>query len=169
VARPSKGDSSERFRSGGLPLHAYEELIRYSREYLTTANGSHSTTEPGDRAAEVAYVVLRISKGDVRLRLGTLARRLGVASRVLANRFRRLYGATLKDYQIRLRIEWVCHTIRAFPDRKIASIAAESGYNDIADFNHAFRKYTGVSPRQYQEGFGRAAKRADPVDSGSDV
>jgi AraC family transcriptional regulator len=145
-------------------LYAYEELIRYSREYLATADGSHATAEPADRAAEIAYVVLRISKGDVRLRLGTLARRLGVGSRVLANRFRRLYGATLKDYQIRLRMEWACSTIRAFPDRKIASIAAESGYNDIADFNHAFRKFMGISPRRYQKDFRGVAKPAGPRD-----
>jgi AraC-like DNA-binding protein len=132
-------------------LRAYDELIRYSKEYLGATGSSPPSTEPVDYAAEIAYLVLRISKGDVRLRLGTLTRKLGVGSRALSERFHRLYGATLKDSQIRIRLEWACDTIRTFPDRKIASIAADSGYSDIADFNHAFRKYTGVSPRQYQE------------------
>lgn len=151
VAQPSKGDPPHHLRSGGLPLHAYDELIRYSREYIDTAGSSQSSTESADRAAEIAYVVLRISKGDVRLRLGTLARKLGIAPRVLADRFRRHYGTTPKDSQIRLRIEWACDAIRSFPDRKIDSVAAESGYSDVADFNHTFRKYTGMSPRQFQE------------------
>jgi AraC-like DNA-binding protein len=132
-------------------LHAYDELIRYSREYLVAAGGSQLAPEPADRAAEIAYVVLRISKGDVRIRLATLAGKLRIELRVLSERFRQLYGTTMKDCQIRLRIEWACHAIRTFPYRKISSIAADSGYSDIADFNHVFRKYTGVSPRQYQQ------------------
>ena len=132
-------------------MRAYDELIRYSREYMDAAGSSQSAAEPAERAAEIAYVVLRISKGDVRLRLGTLARKLGIAPRILADRFRQLYGATPKDSQIRVRIEWACHAMRTSPDRKVASIAAENGYSDIADFNHAFRKYMGVSPTQYRE------------------
>ena len=150
AAQHLNGYRSDRLRSGGLPLRAYDELIRYSGEYLSAADGPDSATKPLDRVAEIAYLVLRISKGDVRLRLGTLASKLGVGSRVLGDRFRQLYGSTLKDCQIRIRIEWACHTIRTFPDRKISSVAADGGYSDIADFNHVFRKYTGVSPRQYQ-------------------
>jgi transcriptional regulator GlxA family with amidase domain len=164
VAQPSNGPPSDHLRSEGLPQSAYDELIRYSREYLKAANGSHAALEPVDHAAEIAYLVLRISKGDVRLRLGTLAHRLNVEPRTLGERFRRLYGATPKDCQIRLRIEWACSTIRTFPDRKIGSIAAESGYSDIADFNHVFRKYVGISPRQYQEECQRAADQAELTD-----
>jgi AraC-like DNA-binding protein len=51
------------------------------------------------------------------------------------------------------------------PDRKIASIAADSGYSDIADFNHVFRKYTGVSPRQFQEDCRRTRDSTKASDS----
>jgi transcriptional regulator GlxA family with amidase domain len=146
-------------------LRAYDELIRYSREYLAKASPFRSAPEPADLAAEIAYVVLRLSKGDVRLRLGTLARKLGVGQRFLGARFRQLYGSTMKDCQIRLRIEWACQTMRTFPDRKIGSVAADAGYSDIADFNHAFRKYTGVSPKQYQEEHQRAHDPTTLADS----
>jgi AraC-like DNA-binding protein len=150
VARTSKGLSSRHLRSGGFPLRAYDELIRYSKEYAAATGGSPPEAEPLNRAAEIAYLVLRLSKGDVRLRLEMLASKLGVQSRILSKRFHELYGATPKEYQIRIRIEWACDAIRTSPDRKIGSIAADSGYSDIADFNHVFRKYTGVSPKQYQ-------------------
>ena len=146
-------------------MRAYDELIRYSKEYLEATGSSPSSAGPVNHAAEIAYVVLRISKGDVRLRLGTLTRKLGVGPRALGERFRQLYGATPKDCQVRLRIEWACNTIRTFPDRKIASIAADSGYSDVADFNHAFRKFTGVSPRQYQESCRKARDETKLSDS----
>jgi AraC-like DNA-binding protein len=151
VTRSSKGDSSRRLHPGGLPLRAYDELIQYSKEYAAATGSSPSATKLLDRAAEITYLVLRFSKGDVRLRLGTLARKLGVGSRNLSKRFHELYGATPKNCQIRLRIEWATNAIRTSPDRKIGTIAADCGYSDIADFNHAFRKYMGVSPNQYRE------------------
>ena len=160
VARPSKGNPTHRLRSAGLPLAAYDELIRYSREYLEMTNASRSTERPVDRIAEITYLVLRLSKGNVRLRLGALARKLGIGSRVLTKRFRQLYGTTPKESQIRIRVEWACDAIQTFPDRKIGSIAADSGYSDVADFNHVFRKYTGMSPKQYQKDCRAARDRA---------
>jgi transcriptional regulator GlxA family with amidase domain len=132
-------------------VRAYDELIKYSEEYTAATGDSPSATKPLDRAAEITYLVLRLSKGDVRLRLGALARKLGVGSRVLSRRFHELYGATPKDCQIRFRVEWASDAIRTSADRKIATIAADCGYSDIADFNHVFRKFTGVSPKQYRE------------------
>ncbi|HZP04578.1 MAG TPA: helix-turn-helix transcriptional regulator [Terracidiphilus sp.] len=146
-------------------MHAYDELIRYSSEYLDATNGSRAATDPAHRAAEIAYLVLRISKGDVRLRLGTLARKLGIASRALGAHFRELYGTTLKDSQIHLRIKWARHLMHIHPERKITSIAAESGYSDVADFNHVFRKYTGMSPRQYRDDCRKAQESNGPDDS----
>jgi len=156
-----KSQLTDPVRSGGLPVQVYDELIRYSCEHAKTFNSPPSITEGGDKAAEVAYFVLRISKGDVRLRLGVLARKLGLKHRSLVERFRKLYGTTPKDCQIRLRIEWVCHAIRTYPDRKLSSIAADAGYNDTADFNHVFRKYTGLSPREYQRNHRRAENSSD--------
>jgi AraC-like DNA-binding protein len=143
-------------------VQVYDDLIKYSCEYAKTFNSAPTITEHGDKAAEVAYFVLRISKGDVRLRLGILARKLGLKHRSLVERFRKLYGTTPKDCQIRLRIDWVCNAIRTYPDRKLSSIAADAGYNDTADFNHVFRKYTGVCPREYQ-------RRHRHVENSSDI
>ncbi len=167
VARLSKGPPSYRLRSGGLPLRAYDELIRYSREYAAASGRSALAGKTMDPIVEVVYLVLRLSKGDVRLRLGTLARKLGVESRVLNQRFQALYGATPKDCQIRFRMEWVCNAIRTSPERKIGSVAADSGYSDVADFNHAFRKYIGVSPRQFQEACRRTRTAAPLPDTTS--
>jgi transcriptional regulator GlxA family with amidase domain len=128
----------------------YDQLIRYVREYGNASGFGSLATERACRAAEILYLIIRIAKGDVRLRLRTLAGKLGAEPRVLGDCFRKLYGTTPKTYQIRVRIEWACHAISSQPRRKLESIAADAGYADMADFNHIFRKRTGMSPRQYQ-------------------
>jgi AraC-like DNA-binding protein len=141
-----KGD-----RTGGLTNENYDALIRFATEYADRIGGfASSRDEPIVRAAETMQLVLRLSKGDVRLRLGKLARRLGVAPRTVSTAFRKLYGTLPKDFQLKVRVEWICDTIAQNPDRKIDSIAAEAGYNDLSDFTHLFRKHKGMSPSEYR-------------------
>lgn len=36
------------------------------------------------------------------------------------------------------------------PDIKLIEIAAELGYTDAANFTHAFKRWTGISPREFR-------------------
>jgi transcriptional regulator GlxA family with amidase domain len=150
MERPAEGTSSHPQRARGFPPEAYDQLIKFATEY-GNACGFSSSAQRAERAAEITYLVNRLSKGDVRLRLRTLARTLGVEPKVLGDGFPKLYHTTPKTYQIRVRIEWACNAISMQTARKLESIAAETGYSDVADFNHFLRKHIGMSPRQYQQ------------------
>ncbi|HVX40015.1 MAG TPA: AraC family transcriptional regulator [Gemmatimonadaceae bacterium] len=63
--------------------------------------------------------------------------------------FRHLTGTTPHQFLLRARLRESAASLRA-SDRKIAEIALESGFNDLSNFNHAFRAEFGLTPRAYR-------------------
>ena len=63
--------------------------------------------------------------------------------------FKRQTGIQLRDYIVQVRIEKAKEFLNG-TDKKIMEIAFESGYQDTAHFNRAFKKVVGMSPSQYR-------------------
>jgi len=68
--------------------------------------------------------------------------------------FRRHTGTTLSSYVMRLRIGQACALLSA-GDRPIRLIAADVGYDSLANFNRQFRALKGMTPRDYRRRFAR--------------
>jgi AraC-like DNA-binding protein len=66
--------------------------------------------------------------------------------------FRRHMEQTVSDYVMRLRIGEACALLSS-TDRPVAHIAAEVGYQSLANFNRQFRGLKGMTPRQYRRQF----------------
>jgi len=145
------GRSEHRHRIKPLSALVYDQLIKHATQYNEACEPSPQDGPKTDQTAKVAYTVIRLSKGNVRLRLNILADKLGTDGRTMRDAFRRLFRVAPKTYQIRIRTQWACHALRSEPGRKIDSIAADIGYTDIADFNHLIHRHTGLSPREYQQ------------------
>lgn len=90
------------------------------------------------------------------LHLDTLAKMFNLSKTYLSNLFRKETGATLTDFihQVRMR---KAITLVNSSDLPITSIAAACGYNDINYFIRIFKRTYGLSPKQYQKFFSRAA------------
>ena len=83
------------------------------------------------------------------LSVGDLARRAGLSTSQLQREFRRLFGMTVGDYILRLRILMARRRLRGTADA-IGRIATECGFYDQAHFTRAFRKHTGQTPLEFR-------------------
>jgi AraC family transcriptional regulator len=83
------------------------------------------------------------------LRLCEIAAEVGVHAGHLSREFRRYFGIVPGEYMRRLRIDHAARQL-ADSDAPIAEIACGSGFNDHAHFARAFRRATGLSPREHR-------------------
>ena len=70
--------------------------------------------------------------------------------------FKQAIGISLWNYISSRRIDKAIHLITS-GDRKqnMLDIAADCGFNNSANFNKTFKKFTGVTPREYKNNMGR--------------
>ena len=84
---------------------------------------------------------------DQPLSLEKLSDRCGYAPQYISSLFHKDMGMTLQAFLQQLRVEYACHLMEE------GSCAAEAasviGYGDIKHFARVFRKYKGMTPKQY--------------------
>jgi AraC-like DNA-binding protein len=104
-----------------------------------------------DRTGHVAAAVRRIldQQFAAPLKLGALARQLGVDRSTVFRRFHALYGCPPKTYLDRLRLD---HAAALLRDGAIgiADVASRCGYASAHRFAKAFRARFGVAPSRYR-------------------
>ena len=72
--------------------------------------------------------------------------------------FQGLVGETLKQYTQRLRLEQAAYQLK-IQDASILDIALNVGFNNHETFSRAFKRWFGVSPRQFRQSFGRSTQQ----------
>lgn len=69
--------------------------------------------------------------------------------------FHNAVGETLKQYTQRLRLEQAAYHLK-IQDASILDIALNAGFKSHETFSRAFKRWFGVSPKQYRQSFGRS-------------
>lgn len=100
-------------------------------------------------ALMMAYVGEHFRDPD--LSLAALQEEFGCSQPVLSRAFKRAARLTYYDYLSRLRIEEAKRLLRE-GGRSVGGVAAEVGYLSEATFQRAFKRYEGVSPKEYARG-----------------
>ena len=66
--------------------------------------------------------------------------------------FHKTTGMTFTDYVTRMRVEKVKHLL-GDARLQITTIAFDTGFKSVSQFNRVVRRVTGISPRQYRLNF----------------
>ncbi len=130
------------------PLAAASSLVRLLVEVARCAAGSPARAAPSPaiiRAQEVA----RLHLSDD-LAVATLARAANLSPSQFHARFQAEIGETPADWLRRLRLDHA-RRLLADHDRPITSIAMELGFPTSQYFATVFRRYIGITPRQYRD------------------
>ncbi len=120
------------------------------REFLSVTPYSESFKKDFDRINVVyQYVLQNIKKG---VRQEEAASLLHMASGSFCRYFRKKTNTTFMQYVKNVRINLAARML-AESDMRISQICYESGYNNIANFNHHFKSILGITPTEYRRRF----------------
>lgn len=81
------------------------------------------------------------------IRLADLARRVGLSSSRLSYLFKKETGVSLIKALREWRL-WSAANLLITTDMRVSEVCYSVGFEDVSNFNHAFRKKYGVSPTQ---------------------
>jgi AraC-like DNA-binding protein len=123
--------------------HLNELLIKYCEEALGHRAASRDILRP-DLENAIAPLL-----PHGKARVGEIARRLGMSHRTLARRLLS-EGLTFSGVLHELRIDLAKRYLRD-EDLAISQIAWLLGYREVSAFTHAFKRWTGMTPRQARE------------------
>ena len=100
---------------------------------------------------EEAVDYIRSNYGYSSLGVNLLAERLGISTAYFGKLFNEFTGTKTLDYILKVRMEKAQELLLGEPDRSIAQIAEEVGYNNSTYFTTAFKKFYGVTPSRFRE------------------
>lgn len=84
-----------------------------------------------------------------RLSLEEVAKRVGLSPWYFRRKFREIQGVGFKHYQMQVRMREASRLLLD-PGLSITEVAMALGYNGASQFARVFRKYIGISPREYR-------------------
>lgn len=153
-------------KNAGVPLHdlfsgtdelmRMEKAIRYVPDMLAwvraCAARAIALAKPEQAGKTVAQRVCDYLNRRLvyPFRREELASALRLSEGHIARAFRREMGMSISEYLLAERIKLACLTIRQ-TGLPLTQIAEQCGFHDYPYFYKTFKKYTGLSPREYQE------------------
>lgn len=130
------------------------ELATHAVEQSHRGSLSPRPAPPGAEA-RVARVARRMEQdaGEEPFTLRAMAREAGLSPFHFLRTFQRVTGVTPHQYLCRTRLRRAA-TRLVENGAPVIDVAFDSGFGDVSNFNHAFRRELGMSPRQYRRRFG---------------
>jgi transcriptional regulator GlxA family with amidase domain len=99
--------------------------------------------------ARLLHHFILANHGHVALRVGPVARELGVEMKTLQRNFVSAYKKTPRQFQVDVRLAFAKLLLSTFPPMKVSAIAVMLGYKEVRDFNRFFRKQMHQRPFEW--------------------
>ncbi len=141
------------FNTRVLTLKQYEALIRllgiFALHLAECGNALvlHGTSG-GTPAIERARSYIR-DHSDDELSLAAVAQIVNMSATYFSEKFKEMTGINFVEYVARTRVE-KARNLLLNPNRRVSEVAFEVGFQSLSQFNRAFKKVAGESPRGHR-------------------
>lgn len=122
-------------------------LVRYFHQDLPEESGLPNSRHMEQIERSMQYILKHL---DEPFSLDDLAREAQMSRSYFSSSFRKLNGVSVWDYITSKRVE-LAQQLLETTDNSILDISGSCGYNNISNFNRAFRRVTGKTPREYRK------------------
>jgi len=85
---------------------------------------------------------------DKNISLDDVAQHIGLSSNYLSKYFKKVENINFKDYATNIRIEKAKLLLES-GEGNVSEVSEKLGYTDVSYFSYAFKKKTGLSPKEY--------------------
>ena len=128
-----------------------ESLLYHTFYYLLTEypNPHSKNTDSAKNDLNLATAYLENNFSDTNCNITVLCHKLNISRSYLYSLFKKEIALSPQQFLIKLRMEKAQQLLQN-SDNSIKTIAAEVGYNDEFTFSKAFKKYNGLSPKNYR-------------------
>lgn len=109
-------------------------------------------THTGGRAEKYLYEYVNDNYMK-KITLTEIAAELNYSAPYLSRLFKEKYGMTFETHLRSVRMKHGCRLL-ANTDKRVTEIAECVGYGDLGFFSEVFKKFTGLSPREYRRIYG---------------
>lgn len=145
-------------------LHFLELLDRLSREPsrpLSLTGGTQGLRARDDRRLQRVLACLA-NPADSIISQAAAAELIQLSPPAFSRFFRRVMGRNFQAYVTDLRLGEVCRQLIE-TDRSISEIAYASGFENLSNFNRAFRLSRGISPGEFRKQSAAASRPEHPA------
>jgi len=139
----------------GTIIH-YKDIVSSNNQNGSNGEANHNrSTKPEvyhDRSNDImeeTVLYINANYSDPSINLNDMCSKLGVSVSYLSTLFKKLLKTSFSKYLVKVRMEKAQELLQVSTMR-IYEISNTVGYNDIYYFSYSFKKYTGLSPKEYR-------------------
>lgn len=142
------------FATTGMSEAQYRPMLQLLRIFAghlsECANALNLEAESVASASVTKAKTVVLAHLEDELSLRRVAKIVNLSAGYFSEIFHKTTGLTFTDYVTRMRVEKVKHLL-SNPRLQITTIAYDTGFKSLSQFNRVFKRICGSSPRQYRK------------------
>ncbi len=130
-----------------MRLYLAEIIIKLLRKIQTFEANTLSDTQKNLVQSVMRYIE---ENYNMKIKVDEIASRMFFSKNYLSKIFKQETGQSIRSFLTEIRIKEACKQLSA-TSNNIVDIAVDCGFSDMKSFYAIFKKYTGLTPKQYRE------------------